>query len=406
MLDKVLALFHRPGNEADRQWSAEREKLLEAAPVPLFWLLGKAQSGKTSLVRVLTGANDAEIGNGYRPMTKSSRQYDFPSNETPLLRFLDTRGLGEAGYDPESDVKQFVSQAHVIVLTIRALDHAQEPVLATIRRIRVARPEIPVLLAITCLHEAYPNQPHPKPDPFAAQSEAPQTLERPAEMSAALFRLSAAIAEHRKQFAGLFDQEVEIDFTSPDEGFDPPDLGKNRLQRALVDMLPAAYRQALTSLTSTMDALRDAQERKAQPYILSASSLAAVAAAVPVPWVDLPLVAAIQTRLVFQLGDLYGQPTGTRRFLELAGAVGSGLIARQAVRELLKVVPGVGALAGAALAYAATYALGKACCWYFGAVKAGNVPTRAEIQKVYREQLALAERLFQSTAKPAPAPAH
>ncbi|MFH1268252.1 MAG: GTPase domain-containing protein, partial [Planctomycetota bacterium] len=60
-------------------------------PVPVFWLLGKAQSGKTSLVRALTGSSRAEIGGGFRPCTRTAQLYSFPSEEDCFLRFLDTR---------------------------------------------------------------------------------------------------------------------------------------------------------------------------------------------------------------------------------------------------------------------------------------------------------------------------
>src|SRR5690606_34222822 len=33
---------------------------------PVVWLLGKVQSGKTSIIRAVTGASDAEIGDGFR----------------------------------------------------------------------------------------------------------------------------------------------------------------------------------------------------------------------------------------------------------------------------------------------------------------------------------------------------
>ena len=68
--------------------------------VPVFWLLGKAQSGKTSIVHAITGSTKAEIGNGFQPCTRTASLYAFPDDATCLLRFLDTRGLGEAGYDP------------------------------------------------------------------------------------------------------------------------------------------------------------------------------------------------------------------------------------------------------------------------------------------------------------------
>src|SRR5262245_13385271 len=64
-------------------------------PAPVFWLFGKTQSGKTSVVRYLTGAEDAAIGNGFRPCTRTSRIYPFPTEEAPVLTFLDTRGVDE-----------------------------------------------------------------------------------------------------------------------------------------------------------------------------------------------------------------------------------------------------------------------------------------------------------------------
>ena len=48
------------------------EEARRSLPVPVFWLLGKAQSGKTSLGRALTGSRRAEIGNGFRPCTRSA----------------------------------------------------------------------------------------------------------------------------------------------------------------------------------------------------------------------------------------------------------------------------------------------------------------------------------------------
>ncbi len=87
-------------DEQDEQLAREYAATLEKVPVPMFWLLGKTGSGKSSITRYLTGATTAEIGNGYRPQTRTCSQYDFPSSEEPIVQFLDTRGLGEAGYDP------------------------------------------------------------------------------------------------------------------------------------------------------------------------------------------------------------------------------------------------------------------------------------------------------------------
>src|SRR5258708_31428888 len=76
------------------------EQIWRDLPVPVYWLLGKAQSGKTSLIRALTGNTAAEIGNGFRACTRTAGEYPVPSADDCLLRSLDTRGLGEATYDP------------------------------------------------------------------------------------------------------------------------------------------------------------------------------------------------------------------------------------------------------------------------------------------------------------------
>jgi predicted GTPase len=69
------------------------EKVRSELPTPVFWLLGKTQSGKSSIIRAMTGSTRAEIGNGFRPCTRTAQQYPFPDEADPLIRFLDTRGL-------------------------------------------------------------------------------------------------------------------------------------------------------------------------------------------------------------------------------------------------------------------------------------------------------------------------
>src|SRR5512145_1879132 len=85
---------------------------------PLVWLIGKVQSGKTSIVRTLTGASDAEIGAGFRACTRTARIFDFPA-DVPIVRFLDTRGLGEAAYDASEDIAFSEERAHLILAVVK-----------------------------------------------------------------------------------------------------------------------------------------------------------------------------------------------------------------------------------------------------------------------------------------------
>ena len=81
---------------------------------PVIWLLGKTGAGKTSIIHALTGADHAVIGNGFEPCTRASAVFDFPT-EVPLVRFLDTRGLGEAGYEAGADIAFCENHAHLII---------------------------------------------------------------------------------------------------------------------------------------------------------------------------------------------------------------------------------------------------------------------------------------------------
>jgi uncharacterized protein (DUF697 family) len=86
--------------------------------------------------------------------------------------------------------------------------------------------------------------------------------------------------------------------------------------------------------------------------------------------------------------------------LKMAGPIGGRMLVRLAVRGALKFVPFVGLAANAALAYAYTYGLGKACCWYFGQVCQGNAPSEAELQRVWESQLLQAAQLWRKEPRP------
>jgi uncharacterized protein (DUF697 family) len=383
----------------DQQIQKELDKLKEKLPTPLFWLFGKTQSGKTTVVKYLTGAAEAEVGKGFQPCTRFSQQYHFPTAETPLLRFLDTRGLDEPDYDPAEDLARFNDEAHVVLVTVKALDHAQDHVIQHLRKLRQAQPRRPVVLVLTCLHEGYPQQQHPQPYPYTDDKElAPSEPPVPEG-------LQRSLEEQRRRFDGLFDRWVAVDLTPADEGFAEPNYGGERLRQVLQDVLPAALGQTLISLKEATRELQDLFARQALPHIIAYSSMAATAGAVPIPLIDLVLISGIQSRMVYRLADLYGQPMTGRRFKEIASAMGLGVLARQASRGVIKLIPGIGSvigsIAGGALAGASTFALGKAFCYYYRSVHSGHVPQPDDLRRYYADQLSLAQKLWSGSGKKA-----
>lgn len=400
MFDKLKRLFSSA--RRDEELHDRLDKLRQRVPVPVFWLFGKTQTGKTSVIRFLTGADDAEIGQGFRPCTRFSRQYQFPTAEAPLIDFLDTRGLDEPSYEPAEDLARFNELAHVVIVTVRVLDHAQENILRHLRSLRDAQPGRPVVLLLTCLHEAYPQQQHPEICPFPADLMSTPLPDDNAELPP----LERSIAEQRRRFAGLVDRVVPIDFTRPEEGFTQPNYGGEQLRQVLLDVLPAAYRQTLVTLDDATRELQDLYARHAVPHIVGYSVLAATAGSIPIPWVDMLILPGIQTRMIYHLAQFYGQPLTGTRFAELAGTLGLGMMVRQAAREVVKFIPYVGSVAGSALAGASTFALGKAFCYYYSAVHKGHVPKPEDLRRYYHEQLKLAERSWGMGHKGNNPPAH
>lgn len=383
-----------PPPSAD-EYTKQIEKLLERTPVPAIWLFGKTGSGKSSVISYLTGAEDATIGEGYRPETKTSRRFDFPDSLEPLMTFLDTRGLGEADYDPSEDIRQFSGSTQLMIVTVRVTDHALESILDPLRLIAKSSPDRPILLVLTCLHEAMGAVDLTEgADPFATPSDEADQSELPAPIPQ---RLQTLIDQKVSQFAGVHDTVIPIDLTRLEDGFANPDFGGDRLKQAILDQLPHAYRQALLALGDSRSVGQSSRKRKARWQVLASSALAGTAGAVPMPWVDIPVVLGIQAHLAVKIADIYEQELTAARWAILSSAAGSRIALRLAIRESLKFIPLLGMAVGAASSFAFTYALGMSWDWYFADLRRGNVPSADQLKQIFSEELKRGHELWRAT---------
>jgi uncharacterized protein (DUF697 family) len=358
---------------------------------PVVWLVGKVQSGKTSIIRTLTRATDAEIGSGFRACTRTARVFDFPE-EAPIIRFLDTRGLGEAGYDPAADIAFCEGRSHLILAVMKALDVEQSTVIDVIRQARQRHPEWPVVVAQTSLHESYlPGQGHVQPYPFdgaGAGSALPDTLTK---------SLVYQQDQFGKRLGGGALRFVPIDFTQPEDGFVPADYGREALIAALIAAAPSAVALALAELPGAVDATG---ADKADSHILGFALAAGASDAVP--FAGIVAVPVVQATMLRQLAKLHGANWDRRAYAEFLGALGTGTLVRTAssfgIRQLVKLVPvygqTVGAAAAAAASFAATYAIGKAASYFLS--RRGRGVRAEHVAKVYRETL---ERAFGLASK-------
>lgn len=367
------------------------ENLLEASlrearakmPVPVLWLLGKTQAGKTSIIRALTGSAAAEIGNGFQPCTRNSRFYDFPA-DIPIVRFLDTRGLGEVAYDPGDDIQYCESQAHLLVAVMKVADINQAAVFEVLHAIRQRHPEWPVLIAQTGLHELYPNgHGHVHPWPYE-DDPLPETL--PLDLRRALQAQRDAL----KKLPGFAPMHwVAVDLTLPEDGFEPHDYGLEALWQAIESLTSLGLQHQLSGDKE----VHDLYARTAHQHIVGYSLTAAGLGALPV--VDLVAVSAVQAKLLHSLALLYGQYWDRSTITEFLGLVGagiaSGFLTRVLSRAVVKVIPfwgqTIGAVWGASSSGATTYALGKAAIYFFAKRKDGLKVDQKTLRRIYAQEL-------------------
>lgn len=358
-------------------------------PVPVLWLLGKAQSGKTSIVRALTGSTRAEIGDGFQPCTRTASHYDFPP-DAPVVSFLDTRGLGEVDYAPDDDIALCEARAHLVLAVVKATDTRPGAVLEVLRAVRRRHPEWPVLVVQTCLHEAYPpGADHVMPYPYAD----PDWIRRVPD---ALRRLLLTQREQLEALPGSGAVNfVAIDFTQPEDGYVPVEYGLDSLWAGIEE----ASSLGLQARLRADPEVTDLYSRAAHPHIVGYSLAGAAIGALPV--VDLALVPALQARLLQKLAGIYRLHWNTRNSSEFLGLLGGGYAVgyglRLAGRSVAKLVPGwgqtVGAVWGASASGAMTYALGKAACAYLARRREGQAIEAETLRAIYRDALKTGRRL-------------
>ena len=371
----------------DAQVANILEKIKAELPTTEAWLIGKPQSGKSSVVRGLTGVSTDIIGQGFRPHTQHTQRYAYPSAELPLLLFTDTVGLGDVARDVESiiqelqtDLAQPARGARILLVTIKVNDFAVDSLYQILSKVRAKNPSVPVVLIVTCLHELYPtgaeHSPYP-PNQTAVQR---------------------AFSELKRSFEGLYDSAVMIDFTLEEDGYKPVFYGLEALLHVLSEQLPEAESKAIYQLLDQTDdattQLGAIYRDVARRYIAAFAVIAATLAAVPLPFATMPAITALQVSMIVALGQLYGQRLSFSQAGGVASTIAGGFLAQAIGRELIKLVPGLGSVVAASWAAAYTWALGEGACVYFGDLMGGKKPDPEKIQAVMKEAFKSAKERF------------
>jgi uncharacterized protein (DUF697 family) len=394
---KKLIPLEQVATQAVKWFSVSDEQVAEILaavkaklPTTEAWLIGKPQAGKSSIVRGLTGVSDAIIGQGFRPHTQHTERYAYPSEDLPLLIFTDTVGLGDGDRDTQTIIDELETElqqpsgnrAKILILTVKINDFATNTLKQIAAKLRQKYPQIPCLLAVTCLHEVYP--PHIEDHPLYP----PDYPE-----------LTRAFTAIKSAFAGLCDRAVLVDFTLEEDAYNPVFYGLETLRDNLADLLPEAEARAIHQLLDETagEQLGNLYRDAARRYILAFSTIAATVAAVPLPFATMPVLTALQVSLVGLLGKLYGQTLTPSQAGGIVSAIAGGFLAQAIGRELIKFIPGFGSVIAASWAAAYTWSLGEGACVYFGDLMGGKKPDPQKIQSVMQEAFQAARERFKNS---------
>jgi uncharacterized protein (DUF697 family) len=354
-------VINPPGDEElSKAWQVPEHQL------PTLWLIGKTGAGKSSIVQKLTGQSAAEIGNGFMPCTQDASAYDYPV-ELPIMRFMDTRGLGEAEYDPAEDLAALGEASQALLIVMRLRDGEQSAVLAAIKKIKKSNSRIRQDHAVVV---------------HTACREITDEHDR-----------QRAVSDKQAMVEKVWGKSLDhcvVEFSETAVEGQLNDIGADALNDIIATKLP--------ELTLWLQKYEHEDSEQTNFERLSTEVLwyaGAAAGSDTIPAVGLFSVPAIQGKMLHSLAQHYGIEWNVRTFSEFTGALGVNFLLWYAAslggRQLVKLIPAYGQLAGGAIAftvsYASTYAIGRAACSYLYHQKTNTPLPDGALKSVYEEAM-------------------
>ncbi len=378
----LLMTATNPG-DAGADEGAERVRAAATGKVPVFWLLGKAQAGKTSIAASLTGSGEDGIGLGFTRTTREPKLHPWPPPPAPpVLLFLDTPGIGADDGDSEAEARlamaQAEDQAHVVLVVVRAEDMDIDDLLKALGEIRRRHQDWPIVVAQTRLHDLYPpGGQHLMPYPFDG-------TEKDLALAGLPQALSRALAAQRQRFASLpgdLPAFVPVDITRDEKGFVPRDYGAE----ALLDAIGRTQPETADTLAKMRDPLDGARLRVILPYAVAAAATEAP----PLPFLGLAGATTAQGLMLRAIAARCRVPWSMGLVWRFLAVLGPGIVASAGgaalIRQFVKLGVGVGTAASAAMAFAATWAAGEAAMVWFSALGRGEQPDREAVRSAWRK---------------------
>lgn len=299
-------------------------------------IVGPVNSGKSTLFNTLKGQQVSPVA----AVPGTTRELHHEQWDPFIL--TDTPGFGEVdGVDRANIALQGVHTADVIVLVLDAVAGVRQADYALLQRIKASGK--PVVVALNKIDLLEDNQ-------------------------------DAVIADARDKLG-----EPGLIAISAKRG--------TNIARLLLPRIVNAHPTLVVALGRALPGYR---RQAAQKVARNSSMFNAVVGAEPIPGLDIPILLAVQARMVLRIAAIFGEPMSAQHARALVATIAGGMTLRFLAQEGAKLIPGPGWVVAAGVAGVGTWAIGQVAIQYF---EHGKRLSTQEMQSLFAQRTKDAARL-------------
>lgn len=301
-------------------------------------IAGKTGAGKSTLINAVFGSEVAPTGSG-EPVTQNMEQYRITND----FSIFDTKGLEMAAFDEtvsqirnllkEQKTKPVDEQIHIAWLCIpegnRRIEEGEKELHAIFKEF-----DLPVITIIT---------------------KAIQDADEKGVKFSDIVKKELSINDD-KYFQRVRALEVEDDEGEIKKrlGLIKDNKGNDGLIEKTYALLPEGQKAAFARHQKYNKELKQNAAREHARELINRYSIAAGGvAATPIPFSDFALLLPTQIGMITHVSNAYGLDmsvdTAKKLAIAFAGVAGAGFGIKLAVGSLLKIIPGLGSIAGGAM---------------------------------------------------------
>jgi predicted GTPase len=358
-----------------------REMLLQQRP-PRFALVGRRGSGKSSLINAFFGEYVAEVGHE-KAQTGKAKWWHY-KGEIGEVEVLDSRGFQEGSKPDEADLAQdpFESistaielkspDAILFLIKAKDVDSGVDTDLMDLQKIGGFVNDThkffpPILAIITHCDELEPKNTKLHISDSDDEEEYNEKIKRVSALEKLLTDKITAIPvlkDHLiSRVLGVSSyQSWKRDKTKRDD----ERWRIDKLIKYLSNELPNEAQIELARVSQ----LKNLQEEISLTLTHTSAAICSGIAAIPVPIADIVPITSVQISLISGIAYTAGRQLSFELACEFLAALGFNLGAGFTLREISRalwkwLLPGGGSIISASVAYAGTYAIGKAAIAHF-----------------------------------------